>query len=699
MKLPITILFICLISVGYSQDFGCFDDPVTGYESVVFSTRSQVNDDSLLWIQYSLPKTNDGYCKVMWNKYQTKMEGSIFNGKKNGLWKFFLKNEYAFYQGNYTDDKKDGEWKRFDVYKNDTTLTMKGFYYNDIKEGKFIYYTQDTVAYEILNYKGGKLDGENIYYRVSSNSTKRIESITNYKEGKQNGTEKEFQSDNRGKSYLYRISEYSNGKHIGQSMEFSIKGDTMSVTDYSNGNDYGNLKFQQKIIANKLMIVYRKRNDTIIHLEYTDSRDTIKYEISGKNNFFGKIYMQDTVDKKWKTDKTLDYSNGLTYGSYKKYYRNGQLAYEILLKKGMPFTAVCAFSIDGKRLEPGTLKEGTGILNFYYPDGVLKSSITYNNSACYGRIISYYKNASVEIEGTMFNTAPSSVILSEYTDDDINSYILHNNLCGDIKCFYENKTLMSVIKYDTTSKKTSLKYFYNNGNPSYTFSEIKNKKIGEYASYYENGNLESAGKCIITKDSISKMDSIWNYYYKEGSLRASINYYSGRKIDSSKYYDKTGKLRRIEVIENSGVHYSIFDGDTVNYTDKSGLKQGKWISLPYSYVELCNDIPNGIEYYKNGKPTGIWESTPRYYDMGKVKYIWGDSTLASSYEYDNNDRLKAEGEIIEPDTKFGLWKEYNSPEGYLKAEGQYYLDRKVGKWKIYKKNGKVRKIINYDKNS
>jgi hypothetical protein len=111
---------------------------------------------------------------------------------------------------------------------------------------------------------------------------------------------------------------------------------------------------------------------------------------------------------------------------------------------------------------------------------------------------------------------------------------------------------------------------------------------------------------------------------------------------------------------------------------------------------LCNDVPDNTEYYKNGYPIGVWEKTEKFYDV-KEKYIWKDSTLAYSYVYTKTDQLKAEGEIIYPDLKFGLWKEYDSAEGYLKAEGQYYLSRKVGGWKIYKKNGKVKKIIDYDK--
>jgi antitoxin component YwqK of YwqJK toxin-antitoxin module len=47
--------------------------------------------------------------------------------------------------------------------------------------------------------------------------------------------------------------------------------------------------------------------------------------------------------------------------------------------------------------------------------------------------------------------------------------------------------------------------------------------------------------------------------------------------------------------------------------------------------------------------------------------------------------------------RFGLWREYDCRKGYLRAEGEYYLNQKVGKWKTFKKNGKLLKEIYCDK--
>ena len=206
MKLYLTLIIVCLFSVGYSQDFGCFSEPNFGdYYRISCSNRRQINNDSLLWIQYEIPKIYNGYYTEMWNKYQKKMEGNILNGKRNGIWRIFLRNEDIFYQVSFNDNKKEGEWKCFKINGNDTLIQIKGFYKNDLKDGRFINYTKDTSVYEISNYKAGKLNGENIIYNFSSNNKKYLSIISEYRDGKLNGTEKEYKLDNREKLQVVQL--------------------------------------------------------------------------------------------------------------------------------------------------------------------------------------------------------------------------------------------------------------------------------------------------------------------------------------------------------------------------------------------------------------------------------------------------------------------------------------------------------------
>jgi protein O-mannosyl-transferase len=73
------------------------------------------------------------------------------------------------------------------------------------------------------------------------------------------------------------------------------------------------------------------------------------------------------------------YKNGKLDGSYKYYHKNGQLWTERIYRNGLMWEVVSNFDQDGKPLEPGTLKEGTGTLNAYSAEGKLLGSRKYLN--------------------------------------------------------------------------------------------------------------------------------------------------------------------------------------------------------------------------------------------------------------------------------------------------------------------------------
>ncbi len=705
MKIYLTIILLCIYCGANSQNFGCFTKPTGYWDYSNTYSNVRINADSLFWIQYSISIAKNGHYKAMWNKYQIKMEGNLSDGIRNGEWKMFSKDQNAFYQGNYTDGKKNGVWRYYEISQNDTILMNKGLYINDLKEGEHIVYSKDTVIYSITHYKSGKLDGEQIVFKLKNENKKYIDRIRNYKDDLQNGIEKEYKFNKKGNLYLFQQTEYINDSIKGKRIFFSSNGDTLEIDDYSNGNYYGSLDFKQIEIGTQLLLSHKKNNGITIDIKYSDEGDTVKIEQAQDIYSCCKIFKIDTLDNRWKIDRRINYKQRKVDGSYQKYYSNGQLAFEIIFKEGFLYTAVSCFTLDGRKLDAGTLKEGNGTLNFYYPEGKIKSSFFYDNSMCKGRLFSYFRNGNIEIEGNMYVNKASILEFSEYSneDNDINLYYLDKNLNANITVYYENQIKKSIIKYDTISKINAFEFFYENGNTKTRLYLLNNMCIGQYISYYKNGFIKTIGKYIITNDGKSVKDSIWNYYLNHGIIKASINYNKNKKSGLSKYYDNTGQLRRVEVIESNGATYNIFDGDTVNLMDKNKLKQGKWISLPNSSYDdtICNDIPNSIEFYKNSKPVGIWENSTRFYGYCstkiKEKYCWIDSTLASYNSYNKNNMLIEEGEIIGPKIKFGLWKEYDCEEGYLKSEGQYSFSRKVGKWKVYKKNGKVKKIIDCDK--
>lgn len=112
--------------------------------------------------------------------------------------------------------------------------------------------------------------------------------------------------------------------------------------------------------------------------------------------------------------------------------------------------------------------------------------------------------------------------------------------------------------------------------------------------------------------------------------------------------------------------FEVYKGDTINYTDFEGKKQGKWIYFDTNnYGKI---IKEGI--YVNNKKEGIWKS---YYKNGNLK---------ASITYKNN-------------RQNGYAKIYYKNR-IVSEEGIWKGNRWTGQYKYYHKNGKPAYIWNFD---
>jgi antitoxin component YwqK of YwqJK toxin-antitoxin module len=374
---------------------------------------------------------------------------------------------------------------------------------------------------------------------------------------------------------------------------------------------------------------------------------------------------------------------------------------------------------------------------YYYKfinDTIVKSEFKFLNN----KLIAYNYfafNGEAKILWRSFVQNDSILSVEKYYRDDEKNYMYCNRLIIKDKekskevRFDENGDTLKIIvtlkgelpqtifdKADTLKKPMSensakplLRAAHTNKKDSI---QLKNNFARDY--YWEDNSnsihKKVTGKCVFEDGEYLK-DSTWNYFINT-DLVASVEYKSGKKVGQSKYYDHDGKLRRIEVYEPDGTNYSVFDGDTVNLTDNKGLRQKKWIGFGidsrFDNFQNCSDQPTQFRYFVND--TLICDSSrvfSYYYDPDFLcenqncyqKIMRLDSNI---YRYNKfcNQKLVEEGDMVWVSNnleKFGQWKEYDCHKGKLKAEGSYFLDRKIGKWNIYKKNGKVKDVIDYDK--
>jgi hypothetical protein len=141
-------------------------------------------------------------------------------------------------------------------------------------------------------------------------------------------------------------------------------------------------------------------------------------------------------------------------------------------------------------------------------------------------------------------------------------------------------------------------------------------------------------------------------------------------------------------------------GDTLNATDKKGLKQGKWVT---SVGELRGEPGYEEEgEYKDDKKTGPWR---RYNTTGDILAI-------ENYRYGGKDGAQEYFSFLGDIQRLEEWRGYNPDAPYdtipvygtgsneiisykiVKAE-QYSVPH--GEWKYYEAGGKLIKFERYDR--
>ncbi len=83
--------------------------------------------------------------------------GNMTNGKKNGEWKYWYRNENIKEHGNFISDKREGKWTS---YWDNKIKQQEATYKNNSLDGKATEYNTDGQLSSTGNYIGGKKEGE-----------------------------------------------------------------------------------------------------------------------------------------------------------------------------------------------------------------------------------------------------------------------------------------------------------------------------------------------------------------------------------------------------------------------------------------------------------------------------------------------------------------------------------------------------------
>lgn len=276
--------------------------------------------------------------KGQWEEYfitGTPYSISTINGNKRE-YTLFYENGAVREHGNYTNERKSGEWLKFD--KNGC-LVKVGSFKNGIFDGKIRRYHMDKPL-AIEHYNDRKKTGKWSWYRNG-----QLTQIKNYKNDKAHGAHKSFFIDGNLSYERY----YAHGTPIGIHKDYTELGIIKHRIIYENGREVEKRNYYPNGAISHLIVF---SGNTKLEKGY--------HEIGNKLSHEGY----------WSTLENIH----LQTGEWKYFYQNGKLHYKGKFTNGKRSGKWKGKHANGKRKFKGVYKddERIGVWKYYDKNGKRK---------------------------------------------------------------------------------------------------------------------------------------------------------------------------------------------------------------------------------------------------------------------------------------------------------------------------------------
>jgi antitoxin component YwqK of YwqJK toxin-antitoxin module len=220
------------------------------------------------------------------------------------------------------------------------------------------------------------------------------------------------------------------------------------------------------------------------------------------------------------------------------------------------------------------LKEG--VWKKYWPDGVVRSEITYSEGRPYGPYTIYYPNGQVEEQSTWHR----------------------NKNVGEFQRFYENGNPQQAFFFSDNGKRNGMqRYYYENGQLALEVTVLNGKEEGTMRRFYENGMLKEVK---VLDDGAVKPGTTRKFSAnapRQGSKTESSS--EPKKVTSPPAEDE--QVNRAHKFEPNG--YNVLYNAIQQVTQVGDFRNGRlWNGKWYRYSQ--DGILIRIEIFKNGKYLG-----------------------------------------------------------------------------------------------
>ena len=193
-------------------------------------------------------------------------------------------------------------------------------------------------------------------------------------------------------------------------------------------------------------------------------------------------------------------ASGMKQGQWLKMWNNGVVKYKGFFKNDKP----------------------TGVFNYYYPSGKLKSVMTFSEDGSKAHNIAYHENGKKMAEGNFVNQKKMGVW--KYFSDVDEKLVSEENYKNGLR---EGK---------------STTYYIDKGKPFEVTEYVKGIKNGEWVKYFMDGQIMTR-----TFNVNGKLNGDFVNYDPNGTLIVKGQYSDGEMDGTWLYYDEKGKFYRKEV--------------------------------------------------------------------------------------------------------------------------------------------------------
>ena len=454
---------------------------------------------------------------------QIASEGTLRDGRPDGLWKTYYESGQLKSIGKRTDFLLDSTW----VFLNengDTSLIVN--YKKDLKNGPRFTYSETEVMMEpfvndvrqgegkrtdkkghvlqTINFVNGLEEGISLVF----DTTGLLREIVNYRKGFVMTREALNRFDREGKKHGYWKTFFD---------DWSVKTECYyrhGLRDgfYKEYDEKGNLKKITKFVNDVEQVLESEMKPLVVQHEYYPNgkvkreasfRDGKKEGVWREFDENGNVINSQTYKKDVLVGQGIIDTDGKRRGLFKEFYPDNSLRAEGVFVDGQRSGEWKFYYQDGKVQEIGNYTEGQpdGPWTWYYDNGQKQIEEQFFKGQVNGPYVEYDSKGNTIVTGTYFDGMKNGKWTEQIGDMRTQGGYRNDKQVGEWVSYYDNN-------------KMAFKGTFNAGYPD-----------GEHYFYYQNGKIRE-----IQSYAAGVKHGDWKKYLDTGELYFTITYDQGKEV-------------------------------------------------------------------------------------------------------------------------------------------------------------------------